>query len=474
MMNSPTLFGQSLHLGKAYLINAAGGSVIATGQGQFDVPGCKLRASFDNVTLGKYEGVLVVLETQHGYFAPLSIFNQSIIPVISKINTYQMESFVYWPASLPLEYIVRGFANASITVRARHFGDTYQPDSPAHPIATITKRAAKKDLETFEHDGVTVGASSTFNTSINHDSLENHAQFSTSIAFKLALSETRPQFMFTDIHKILSAFRLYWIVSHDFVDCTITRITVGEVQFFMKDASFPALTRNNAEYRSALDLETSLEIGLLAKLLHFYVNPDKNKKVGASSKIGLAFSRIAGRRLKRQRQPVDYEVIDLIFSLQSMAESIAQNEVSAANKKIASETKAGIEKVRKLVRSLQDELPKNVRDFYLLKADKTYGAITRPTFMRSIEITFRKLGISMDEYTPVLKEIDEARRQIVHSEKYDGRFILDLLTRGVATYTEDKDGNVISVALSVKTGTLDKLYELLKRMVLAYLGQYGS
>lgn len=471
-MDRDKIFRQPLYLGKAYLINAIGGSVIASGQGQFDTVNRKLRTSFESVTLGRYEGVLIVLETPYGYFAPFSIFSQSIIPIFNQTNTYSMESFLHWPSTLSLDYLVQRFSALSITVAARHFADNYQPASSANPVATITKRAVKRDIEKIAYDGFAIQARSTFHTLINHDSVENHARFSTFVAFDVTSNKDETRFSLTDVHKILSAFRVYWISSHDYVDCSIARISLGDMQCFIRNASFGALARNTPQYKPALDLDDPLELGTLVKLVHFYVNPDRSKDAGSSSKIGLAFSRIAARRYKDRHRTVDYEVIDLIFSLQSMAESIAQNEVAAANKEVSTETKAGIEKVRKLVRSVQDELPKNVRDFYLQKADKTYGAITRPTFMRSVEITFKKLGISMAEYRPILKEADEARRQIVHSEKYDGQFILDLLTRGVAKYEKDKNGKVTSVALSIKTGALDKLYELLKKMIRAYLNQY--
>jgi hypothetical protein len=56
-VNKDRILRQPSYLGKVYLINAVGGSVIATGQGQFDTVNLKLRTHFENVTLGRYEGV---------------------------------------------------------------------------------------------------------------------------------------------------------------------------------------------------------------------------------------------------------------------------------------------------------------------------------------------------------------------------------------------------------------------------------
>ena len=157
-----------------------------------------------------------------------------------------------------------------------------------------------------------------------------------------------------------------------------------------------------------------------------------------------------------------------------MLEDIADKTIAETNNKTASETKAGIEKVHKQIEAIKNELPENVRDFYLQDTKKVYGFITRPTFMQSVDVALKKLGIDGSKYQLVIKEIDKARRQVVHSERYDGQFLVELLTHGTTTIEKDEDGKTVSMTFGIKTGSLDKLYELLAKMIRAYLDQYKT
>lgn len=92
--------------------------------------------------------------------------------------------------------------------------------------------------------------------------------------------------------------------------------------------------------------------------------------------------------------------------------------------------------------------------------------------MQSVHVALEKLGIDEKEYSSVIKEINKARQQVVHSQDYNGQFLIDLLTQNKVTVDKNGNGEVVSMAFGIKTGGLDKLYDLITKMIRAYLDQY--
>ena len=91
--------------------------------------------------------------------------------------------------------------------------------------------------------------------------------------------------------------------------------------------------------------------------------------------------------------------------------------------------------------------------------------MTRPTFMKSLKIALDKLGIDISDYKSLLKSINSARRQVVHSEGYDVEFLLNLLTN---TVTQDnlrgKDADSPPKIIR-KNSEINELYKLLRLMI---------
>lgn len=71
----------------------------------------------------------------------------------------------------------------------------------------------------------------------------------------------------------------------------------------------------------------------------------------------------------------------------------------------------------------------------------------------------------------MLKSMDTARRQFVHSEGYNVDFLLSLLTSTV-TQLEVGEKNAYTPILIKEDSELSKLYELLRRMVSQYFEKY--
>lgn len=462
-------FKKDIHFGECYLLDINKKKIIATGQGHFDSGKLKLYAHFNDIEAERYGSVVVILKTDVGYIAPIKIHPYVSIPMGSDTKTYSMKSFLSWSTAKSVDHILDECSTFDVNVKSG-YGKARLKIAEDFAEAELVKCAENRDLEKVVFDRYAVEASSTFSTSFGRDDPESHMNILPRIHFKISL--THGYFSPIDAPKLLHAFQLYWITSHDHTDGKITSFFVGDLQYFTEHMTLKALADNVTEHKAYLAVDALLELEYLAKSIHFHINPENKKGLSSSSKIGLAFSRIIDRRFKDYHRIIDHEIIDLIFALQSMAEEIADKSISQSNKNIASQTKDGITKVLDSIKSIEKDLPTNVKEFYLQDPDKIYGLITRPTFMQSVKLTFNKLGIDFSEYESLIKEVDKARRQVVHSEKYDGEFLIDLLTHGTTEVERDNDGRVRSIAFGVKTGTLDELYNLIKKMARLYLNDY--
>ena len=87
--------------------------------------------------------------------------------------------------------------------------------------------------------------------------------------------------------------------------------------------------------------------------------------------------------------------------------------------------------------------------------------------MQSLQIALAKFNIDIASYQPMLKSIDSARWQIVHSEGYSVEFLLNLLTYTIVQMESDnklsRPGGIIR-----KDSDVDKLYQLLRLMTVRY------
>jgi hypothetical protein len=160
-------------------------------------------------------------------------------------------------------------------------------------------------------------------------------------------------------------------------------------------------------------------------------------------------------------------ITSLIFALQSFAEAVAEREIRRQNRSAKQQTLHDIQKVLAAIKSIEPELADDVRDFYLRPENDIYKLIARPTFMQSLQIALAKFNIDIADYQPMLKSIDSARRQIVHSEGYSVEFLLNLLTYTIIQMESDnklsRPGGIIR-----KDSDVDKLYQLLRLMTVRY------
>ena len=85
--------------------------------------------------------------------------------------------------------------------------------------------------------------------------------------------------------------------------------------------------------------------------------------------------------------------------------------------------------------------------------------------MKSLKIALDKLDIDMSDYKSLLKSINSARRQVVHSEGYDVEFLLSLLTGTVTRGNlSEKDANSHPKIIR-KNSEINELYKLLRLMI---------
>lgn len=264
------------------------------------------------------------------------------------------------------------------------------------------------------------------------------------------------------------AFQLYWISFFDSIDCTIDSIRLGDdVYLYLTNPHLYALSTSLPSYRSIPRIQSQMHADSLAKMAYFFLNPGHHKKLGSSSKIGLAFSRLIDYRFRNSSNAAHMNITSLIFALQSFAEAIAEREIRRQNRITKQQTLHDIQKVLAAIKSIEPELADNVRDFYLRPEKDIYELIARPTFMQSLQIALTKFNIDIADYQPMLKSIDSARRQIVHSEGYSVEFLLNLLTYTIVQMESDnklsRPGGIIR-----KDSDVDKLYQLLRLMTMRY------
>lgn len=476
-MDSDGKFKKTAYLGTAYLIDVTTRKIIATGQGRFDTVALKLETIFQHSIMGEYKNLMVILETQDGYFSPLIRFSQTFMLMGQLTSSYEMRMCLHWPGSNDVDYFLDKFNSISIAIKAKHEPTTWTYNETADKaVATeeVMIKSVRKELDKATYKNFAITANSGFSVSHSHDRVDDESIIRKRIRFNIT-GDADGSFTYLDLLGALRAFHMYWIVAHDFIDCDITSIKLGnDISLVIADSKLSAAAKNVEGYDSAISIDTPLELTHLARLLHFYINPESIKTLGSSSKIGLALNRLIGRRFEPRHKRLDYEVADLVFALQSFSEAIAQKEISKKNKADKATTLDGITKILKAVDDLKADLPLSVRDFYAKDVNIIYAAISRPTFSRSLTVTAEKLDVDLKPYDKVLNDIEKARQQVVHSENYDSIFLVDLLTHGTTKTEKSEDGKTISMAIGIKKGSLDHLYDLLVLLIQKYLESYSE
>jgi len=332
----------------------------------------------------------------------------------------------------------------------------------------LIKRAVSTKLDSSIHCGVRASIFAGYATKINSSQVRNEPPIQLESQLRYSFTCQKYSFSFNNLGNILLAFQLYWISFFDSTDCTIDSIRLGDnVYLYLANPHLYALSTSSPSYRSIPRIQSQMHADSLAKMAYFFLNPGHRKKLGSSSKIGLAFSRLIDYRFRNSSNAVHMNITSLIFALQSFAEAIAEREIRRQNRSVKQQTIHDIQKVLAAIKSIESELADDVRDFYLRPEKDIYELIARPTFMRSLQIALAKFDINIADYQPMLKSIDSARRQIVHSEGYSVEFLLNLLTY---TIVQMEAGNKLSRPGGIirKDSDVDKLYQLLRLMTVRY------
>lgn len=469
-------FKKAAYLGTAHMVDTVSKEVIAVGQGRFDTKTLKLETVFQHSTLGEHENLMVVLETQDGYFSPLVRFSKTFTPLSRAASSYNMDSCLHWPPSKGVGFFLSEFDTASIQIKAKHEPTSLrhiESSDKAEVSEEVTFKAVQKELGSATYKNLAVSAQSGYSASFSHERVDDEVIMQRRLRYKFTAGQGGT-FTYKDFFNVLQAFKVHWLISHDFVDCEVVSVSLGhELAFRLAEKKLPAATKNAAQYRAAISIDTPLKLENLVKLVHFYSNPDGKKELSSSSKVGLAFNRVASRRFELRHKRVDYEVIDLVFALQGFAEAIAEREIKLQNKVSKEKTLKGISKILDALEKIKADIPQNVLQFYQKDRQAIYAAISRPSFTRALVIASKKLEVDLAPYASVLDDIEKARQQVVHSEGYDSRFLVDLLTRGTATMKKSEDGKTVSLAIGVRRGSLDLLYDLLRLLFKQYVKKYS-
>lgn len=469
-------FRKNSYLGEVVYVDMVSKDIIAKGHGEFNVHDMTMNVSVTAFTGGHYRRIIVVLKTNEGYVAPFVVYSQTLLLGLPIDTRYSMEAYLRWPIDMDVQTVTQAFQCIDIYIKARHSTD--KVSSVIHKkgiTAQFSTKATAAQICYGSWHGIKIRILAGFVLRRNsYKARSDHeAGLRSYIRYCVEHEDRKGSFRMGDIGRVLLAFKLYWISYHDSIDCTITAIKLGDhVTLTLAENVLRATSTATPDFRTNLAIQQQHYVETLARMAHFFINPQRKKTLSASSKVGLAFVRLIDHRFRQKRKILDIDIASLIFALQSLTESIAMGEIRRQNRAAAQATKVGIDKVLASVIALENTLPKAVADFYIRPRDEIYRNIAKPTFMRSLKVSLDKLGIDITPHHQMLRAIDKARRQVVHSEGYSAEFLLNLIAHSTVKSRVGDDSLVRSIVVKQKTSEIDKLYALLREMVRKYFEQY--
>lgn len=457
------------YLGEVFYIDIFSRQIVAKGYGYVDREKFKLAVDCRTITEGAFQKLAIVVKTSDGYLSPFALYGNTLHKDRQNTSSYDMRAYLQWPTTYKITHFLEPLSAAEIVIKSRHLKDSTSSIIYTSGVTEeLTQKTTSTHLGDSAHRGCTISVGSGFIISRPTEKSRQkiYSELKTLLTYRFSHSDKT--LSFTDIGSILLAFRLYWICYFDQTDCEIDKIKLSsDITLNMSDNFLPAKSINNPGYRSSIRLVDNLHLRQLAKMANFFLNPTASKKIGASSKIGLAFTRIIDYRFHHKPELANMDIASLIFALQSLSEGVAEREIQKANQSSKEQTIKSISCALKAIRAINDKLAPSVSQFYNRTEREIYSLISRPTFMKSLEVSLEKLGIDIKDYHPMLKSIDSARRQIVHSEGYSADFILSLLTQTVSQLEVGAKNKHPSSTID-GVSEIDKLYELLRLMTIGY------
>ena len=456
------------YIGEVFYLDSSTGKIVAQGHGHLDISKLKLKASMSAVKSGSFKSILVVMKTSDGYIAPFASYKQTLLSGEVRDVSYNIRAYLYWSISRGITFILCAVApSASITIHAQHIPDSiHSIVNTAGTYERLTKFALSKKLESATYKSVDVNNFAGYSIRRHSERAcdKTDARLVTLLKYQFECSD-KP-LTFVDLGRILLAFKLYWICYFDHIDCQIDSIKLGDdISLYLAKNHLYAMDSGASEYRAILQINRELHSKNLAKMTYYFLNPKRNKRLGTTSKLGLAFARITDYRFSENSEVFFMNVTSLIFALQSFAEAVAEREFKQINKHDKQANCESIQKVIAAIKAIETEITSDVRDFYLRSEVEIYALMTRPTFMKSLKIALDKLDIDMSNYKSLLKSINSARRQVVHSEGYDVEFLLSLLTGTVTQVSVGAKDTDSYHKIIRKNSEINELYKLLRLMI---------
>ena len=393
----------NLYIGEAFYLDAESKEIIASGYGQFDTITSELTASMTFLSSGKFDKVLIIIKSRNDYIAPFVFYNKTLIRGAPENIAYNIRAYLHWQSTEAdsLTMPLRKYSSAHITTLAQHAPDNLGFQSHAAGMSSqLIKRAVSTKLDSSIHCGVRASIFAGYATKINSSQVRNEPPIQLESQLRYSFAYQKHAFSFSNLGNILLAFQLYWISFFDSTDCTIDSIQLGDdVYLYLTNPHLYALSTSLPSYRSIPRIQSQMHADSLAKMAYFFLNPGHHKKLGSSSKIGLAFSRLIDYRFRNSSNAVHMNITSLIFALQSFAEAIAEREIRQQNRSAKQQTLHDIQKVLAAIKSIGPELADDVRDFYLRPENDIYKLIARPTFMQSLQIALSKFDIDIADYS---------------------------------------------------------------------------
>lgn len=464
-----THFRSDSYLGEVFYLDPKTQEVVAQGQGYLHMASMTFSTDVKTIKPGSFEKLLLIMKTSDGFVAPFATYYKTFTEQFPDVSSYNTRAYLLWPVDHGMLYILNHFPRVHITIQARHAPDkTHSTIHSAGTTEQLIQHAAATRLSSYTHlNHLTVDVSSGY--AIRRVTEQVRDQLNSQLETYITYHVTSKQSLsFNNLGNILMAFRLYWLTHFDSTDCTIKYIQLGNyIRLYLNDNKLRAASVRIPEYQSAPRLCVDLHADTLAKMSYFFLNPKKLKRLGPTSKIGLAFSRIVDYRFRRESELLYMNMTSLIFALQSFSEGVAEREIQKANRQTKQQTLASIRKVLDVIYSIKDELASEVVNFYLRSDNEIYTLLSRPTFMASLETALKTLNIDPVPHKRLLKIISSTRRQVVHSEGYDADFLLRLLVNSTTQMEigEKKDRFQHG---TTDEGNIADLYQLLRQMIRSY------
>ena len=466
-------FKRKIYVGKIYLLDIENKTTVVTGYGSFDTEALTLNVQFDGSNVSSHDNLLTVLETQDGFFAPLMIRDFYSMGWGGHSSRHSMRRCMHWALSKGLSYILEDFNEIRVAIDAQPEEEllTQRFDKNGKNGSIEFKKSAKfSNLDSAVFSRYSCEVNSTYAWSSGNVRVRSVKPLGMDGRIAFIVKDTvASSFTFHSLNQALLAFKAYWMLEHGAVDCNILNFKLGiDIDFIFENSKLYAPHDDTPAYRSILSVSTEINSETLTKCIYFAVNPDVNKQLSFTSKIGLSLSSLIRHSYDKRPELLEHEAVSLIVGFQGIAESIAQNKISQVNKASKTKTLREIELVLQAVKSIESDLSNDVKDFYLKDEAAIYQALSRPTFKRSVEIALDELGIDKAKYDTTIAIVNRARKQIVHYENYDNDSLMDLITTAKNDVKKDKDGNITQMSLGVKVGELDKLYALMLDMMQRY------